>query len=219
MRKPVASQPGPQVNTAHWLSGVPKNFENNYQVCSHLHPPNEPSPRNHSPLGQAETPSSNSANTQACKPALPLTQEAQVSMGPFFCPPLGFCSLTHPKRTSSLFPVPTPRTLASSFGSPKGHPGWEISANTAGGLRGAVLAGGRRVVLPRGGGPFTFPRKSPLLGGAGWKDYLKKKKKSVGTQKQGTKLEPAACCSLSNIYRAPTVCVSAYGRETEKGRA
>ena len=58
--------------------------------------------------------------------------------------------------------------------------------------------------VPRIGGPLTVPMK-PHGAGRGRMRKVRKKKKKVVTQKQRTKLEPAACRASTNIYWAPTV--------------
>ena len=133
--------------------------------------------------------------------------------GPILLPPPGFCSLTHPKRMSSLLPAPTPRTLAWSFGSTKGHP--EIRPDFCKQCRrSAGWRGGRRVVLPRGSGPFTFPRKTPCC----WEGqdeklyiYIKSGDSEAGN-KIRTSSQPAAHWV---IFTEPPLCVCLWEGDWE----
>lgn len=203
---PVTSQCGTEVNSSLQAVCSSKSFEKNYPAYQPPHPTNEHCQDATLLWDKLKPPPKHKINITVWKQTLalakgPRAQSAISSPASSGLPPN--CFPSYPERMRSLLPAPTPRTSASSFGSAIGHPGWEISADSAG-------------ALPGGGGGGT-QRQEPTCFLCGTR-VLKKTHNLAVTQKQTTKLEPAAWCSLTNIYWAPTVCISACGGEVGKGR-
>lgn len=172
VRKPVAPQFGTLVNTTLQALWSSKNFEKNYRACGPLCSLNEHGPKGHFPLVKVKPPPKSNTNIIAWKPAFSLAPRAQDSNDH---PPAYLSPPTYlPSKDVFFLTAPTLRTSASSFASAKGHPGWEISTDSAGELPGAGV--------PRGSAPVlsTLPRELHV---AGTDEMRKKKKELLVTQK------------------------------------
>lgn len=196
VRKPVAPQFGTLVNTTLQALWSSKNFEKNYRACGPLCSLNEHGPKGHFPLVKVKPPPKSNTNIIAWKPAFSLAPRAQDSNDH---PPAYLSPPTYlPSKDVFFLTAPTLRTSASSFASAKGHPGWEISTDSAGELPGAGV--------PRGSGSCTL--HSPQGTSCCWHgwDEKKKKKRIAGDPEVGNKIR-TSCLLLKDQYLLSPYCV------------